>query len=208
MRRLIAIGDQWTSGKGIEEDKRYKSDPIDEFVKNERLMNSWPRWLADKFEMPYINLGNEILDANKIRVVTKRALLDANRDDIIIIMWGHPYKHLQRPVAATATIDIIIRDMIDCLEGFDYYFCNAYFPFFREEPVLKPELRLHRFLDVDNTAADMLLQYSLQNDRDVWNYADRDVKHDKFGLMQGYHCPNLLGHQLIADWLYGLIINR
>ncbi|NBO28113.1 MAG: SGNH/GDSL hydrolase family protein [Synechococcaceae bacterium WB8_1B_057] len=208
MKRLIAIGDHWTSGKGIEQDKRYKYEEPDQFIKNERLMNSWPRWLADKFEIPFINIGNEIFDANKIRVATKRALADASTEDLIVIMWGHPYKHLNRPVAAGITIDIIIKDMLECLEGYNYFLCNAYYPFFREEPVLKEALRLHRFLDIDRSAADVLLDYALINDRDVWNYNQKDINKDRFGLLHGHHCPNLFGHKLIAEWLYEKIVNR
>lgn len=206
MRRLIAIGDHWTAGKGIESDDKYKNIEPDLFVKAERLNNAWPRWLAEKFNIPFINLGNETHDGNKIRVTTKQALLSCSREDLIVIMWGHPYKHLQRPVAAGVTLDLLMQDMIQTLEGYDYYFCNAYHPIFREEEALKPTLRLHRFIDVDSSAADIISAAGKESDRKVWNYDDTNVDGDTWNILQGKHCPNLTGQKIIADWLYKKIM--
>ena len=56
--RLITFGDSWTAGHGIETDVKYKEEPFPHmFIQKLRDMNSWPRYVADKFKCSYVNLG-------------------------------------------------------------------------------------------------------------------------------------------------------
>ena len=58
IQRLVAFGDSWTAGHGVETDPRYRDIARPEpFVHNLRLSNSWPRWLAQALDIPFVNLA-------------------------------------------------------------------------------------------------------------------------------------------------------
>jgi len=56
--RLIAFGDSWTAGHGVETDSTYKEDSNPpKFIENLRNQNSWVRWCAEKMGIGYVNMG-------------------------------------------------------------------------------------------------------------------------------------------------------
>jgi hypothetical protein len=56
--RLVAFGDSWTAGHGVETNSTYKENATPpEFIQKLREQNSWPRWLSERLGIPYINMG-------------------------------------------------------------------------------------------------------------------------------------------------------
>ena len=54
--RLIAFGDSWTAGHGVEEKDTFKEEPNPPvFIQRLREQNSWPRWVAEKFDVPFVH---------------------------------------------------------------------------------------------------------------------------------------------------------
>ena len=57
--RLVAFGDSWTAGHGVETNSTYKENATPpEFIQKLREQNSWPRWLSERLGIPYINMVN------------------------------------------------------------------------------------------------------------------------------------------------------
>ena len=56
--RLIAFGDSWTAGHGVEKDQQYK-EIIDcgPFINQVRQNNGWPRHLSQYYDIPFVNFG-------------------------------------------------------------------------------------------------------------------------------------------------------
>ena len=98
--RLITFGDSWTAGHGVEENKLYKenaSPPV--FITKLRMMNSWPRWVADKLKCEFVNMGvcgygNEYI-FNDLKETIENGFI--SKDDVVIIMLSYPYRYKKNP---------------------------------------------------------------------------------------------------------------
>ena len=203
MKRLIAFGDSWTHGHGVETDPQYKeiANP-NPFIYNLRMSNSWVRWLADKFKCPFVNFGLCGIDNVDIIDTVEQYRHDLELDDIIIIMMSFPYRHLNKPYRKhITTVDIISRAQT-LLQGKNYYFVNSFYPTFKDEPDLLNKIDLSRWINIHGCPADHLTEYEAKNNVSVWEYGSRKVYDDKRNFFMGDYHPNLLGYQLIADWLY------
>jgi lysophospholipase L1-like esterase len=203
MRKLITFGDSWTHGHGVEDDIQYKEQgrPND-FIFTLRMSNGWPRYLADKLDLPFVNFGYPGADNYHICNCIDMFFDHLEKDDLIIIMLSHPYRHIYRPETKYITVKDIILRLQDKLEGFNYFILNSFCQTFYDEPNLKKELVLDRFIQIDVTAADILNDYEKLYDVSVWEYQSRKVYDDKENLHWGDYHPNLLGYKIIADWIY------
>lgn len=203
MKKLIAFGDSWTHGHGVEDDVAYKEiGRADDFIFNLRMSNSWPRWLADKIDLPFLNFGYPGSDNIHISNCVNMFFDKLSKDDIILIMLSFPYRHTFRNEAKHVTLKSIIVALQQKLQGYNYYFLNSFCATFVDEPNLKNELDLSRFIQPDITAADILTKYEQENDVSVWEYQSRKVYNDKQNFYEGDYHPNLLGYKIIADWVY------
>ena len=201
MKRLVTFGDSWTAGHGVETDIQYKEVISPNlFIDYLRLMNGWPRYLANKFDVPFINLAfcnksnNEIYED----IVKWKHLL--NKDDLIIVMLSYPYRKNGNPL-------IDVSNIINELDGFDYFILNSFFPTFSHlEYSDYQHLNLTKFLNIDGCVSDGLVKWEMENKQSCWEYGARKVdKRDTF-LGGDYH-PNTIGYKLIANDIYAKIKN-
>jgi hypothetical protein len=198
--RIIAYGDSWTAGHGVEKDITYKEvakPPF--FIERLRLINSWPRWLAEKYDIEYVNCGvsgygNEFIyydlsDSIKNKFISK--------DDIIIVMLSYPYRY------TGDTYNVIeIFKKIECeLENYEHYYFNSFYPTFKNEHFDIKTLP-SCFINPLGCVSDILKDYELKNNVSVWEYESRSVWNDEKGFYEGDYHPNLIGYKLIANYIY------
>ena len=89
--RIVAFGDSWTAGHGVETDSIYKEETNPpEFIQKLREQNSWPRWLSEKMGIPYINMGYCGFGNEYILNQVEKSKQFFNNDDIIIVVFTHP----------------------------------------------------------------------------------------------------------------------
>jgi hypothetical protein len=209
MKKLIAFGDSWTHGHGVEPDIKYKEvgNPGD-FIFQLRLCNSWPRWLANKLDLPFLNFGYPGSDNIHIANCIDMFLNNLSKDDLIIVMLSFPYRHTFRKETENISLQSVIERIQKQLDGLDYYIFNSFCPTFYDEPNTKSKLDLTRFICVDTTAADILNKYEIENNISVWEYESRKVYDDKQNLYEGDYHPNLLGYKLISEWIYQELKNK
>jgi hypothetical protein len=204
--RLITFGDSWTAGHGIEEDVQYKEIPFpNTFIQKLRDMNSWPRWVADKLECLYINLGvcgfgNEFI-LNEIKSVKKDGHL--NKDDIIIVMLSYPYRY----TGDTYNVVEIYEQMEQELKGLNHFYFNSFFPTFKEEHFDTGKLPDY-FINPDGCVSDILREYEIKNDIGVWEYGSRSVWNDEKNFYEGDYHPNLLGYKVIGNYIHDNIFDK
>lgn len=210
IKRLVVFGDSWTAGHGIETDIRYEEVARPEpFIERLRSHNAWCRWLADKMDLPFVNMGQPgICNAGIKRKIRENINFCDPERDLIIVMLTYPYRH-HLWMDTLDQDEIALKDIIDnifsMLSGHNTFYCNAFYPLFREEPELVPQLNMERFILPTVTAADVLLHHEHTLDISVWEYDKRHVSEDHKGFTTGDYHPNLRGHRIIADWLYSIL---
>lgn len=205
MKRLICFGDSWTQGQGIEIDSVYKGIAIpDALTLSLRQSNSWPRWLSKYLDIGFINLGQAGIHNLDILYLINSYKTHFTKDDIIVVMWSFPYRHHK---VSRVKLSKIFNDASKTLNEYHYYFCNGFYPSFREEPEEKDKIDQNNFIDIDSSAADILVEYEKTNNLSVWEYGSRNVYSNKTEFEIGRFHPNLLGYQIIASWLAGKISN-
>lgn len=200
--RLITFGDSWTAGHGIEDDITYKeSSKPPEFIEKLRTQNSWPRWVANKLDCPFINLGvcgygNEYI----YRSIKENTELNfIKKDDIIIVMFSYPYRYKNEH-------DVIgvYNKMEDVLKNYRHFYFNSFYPTFKDEEFdvrLLPEY----FINPSGCVSDILREYEIKNDISVWEYESRSVWSDVENFWVGDYHPNILGYKLVGDYIYNSI---
>jgi hypothetical protein len=206
--RLICFGDSWTGGHGVETDSRYKERAeVPEgvgFVDKLRVMNSWPRWLAEKMNCEYVNLG-VCGYSNKHILEDIWEVRDAgffSKDDIIVVMLSYPYRFSN---LKDADVIEIFNEMEIALEGTNHFYFNSFFPTFKEEVHFNIDSLPSNFIEPNYCMSDMLKEYELINDTSVWEYGSRKVWDSGREYIEGGFHPNLLGYKLIADFIYNKI---
>ena len=92
--RLIAFGDSWTAGHGVESDSTYKeiANPP-KFIEKLREQNSWPRWLSEKLGIPYVNMGYCGFGNEYILNEVEKAKKFIEKDDIVIVVFTYPFRY-------------------------------------------------------------------------------------------------------------------
>lgn len=199
--RLVTFGDSWTAGHGIETDIHYKEiiSPND-FIDKLRTSNGWPKHLSNLLNLPFVNYGwcnysnTDIL--NKI-IETKEHF---EKNDLIVVMLSYPYRGESTPKKD-------VTQIINTLEGYNYFLINSFSKTFSNELGEDfSDINLNRFLDVDNTMKELLIQYEKENNISVWEYGFR-FPYSWQATDYGDTHPNYLGYKIIAEKLYKLIIN-
>ncbi len=201
MNRLVTFGDSWTAGHGVETDIQYKEVISPNlFIDYLRLMNGWPRYLANKFDVPFVNLGfcnksnNEIYED----IIKWKHLLEPT--DLIIVMLSYPYRKNGNPI-------IDVGNIINELNGFNYFILNSFFPTFENiDESDRMNIDLTRFLNVDKCISDVLIQWERDNNQSCWEYDFKKVSDSNTFLGGDYH-PNLKGYKIIAQEIYNQIKN-
>jgi hypothetical protein len=139
IKRLVVFGDSWTAGHGIETDIRYEEVARPEpFIERLRSHNAWCRWLADKMDLPFVNMGQPgICNAGIKRKIRENIHFCDPERDLIIVMLTYPYRH-HLWMDTLDQDEIALKDIIDnifsMLSGHNTFYCNAFCPVFRFEP--------------------------------------------------------------------------
>jgi len=202
--KLIAFGDSWTAGHGVEEQPKYAkiAGGFNYIVDNWRSQNSWPRWVADKLNIEYINLGMCGIGNNHILKNQLRDIIDdnfLNNDDIIIVMFSYPYRNATNPIE-----DFLKYE--ESLKNYKHFYFNSFYPMFKDEKNI--EIDLSNFIDPENTMLDILLEYQKQTGINPWNYNIDIDTFDKDRIRLGEYHPNINGYKKIADVIYEKIKNK
>lgn len=219
MNRLIAFGDSWTAGVGVELDETFKEVTMpDHFIYCLRSQNSWVRYLAEKFDIVYVNMGLGGLNNAQLVLQLEKYKPYFLPNDLIIVMWSFPYRHIgvpkhnDFPDYGSTPISKIIDDAERILKNYNYFFVNAFYPYYKEEPDLKP-FKTNQWIDIDSTAATILQNYEITYpESNVWEYGYKNVTNriyeNNYDLNLGEYHPNNFGYKIIANWLYLELQNR
>jgi hypothetical protein len=203
--RLITFGDSWTAGHGVETDVKYKEDskpPV--FIDKLRMMNSWPRWVADKFNCEYVNLGvcgygNEYI-YNDIKSTIDNNFIE--KGDIIIVMLSYPYRYKKN----NHNVIEIFNKMEESMVGYEHFYFNSFYPTFKNENMDTNTLP-KCFINPNGCVSDILREYEIENNVGVWEYNSRSVWNDEKNFWEGDYHPNLLGYKIIADYVNKSILD-
>ena len=91
--RVIGFGDSFTAGEGT--DNQYV-EQLSTFEKIEKYQkeHSWPRYLADKIGVKYVNNGEVGSSNYRIfsNIFEQFAYNNINNDDLVVIMWSSPLR--------------------------------------------------------------------------------------------------------------------
>ena len=91
--RVIGFGDSFTAGEGT--DNQYV-EQLSTFEKIEKYQkeHSWPRYLADKIGVKYVNNGEVGSSNYRIfsNIFEQFAQNNINNDDLVVIMWSSPLR--------------------------------------------------------------------------------------------------------------------
>lgn len=199
--RLICFGDSWTAGHGVEDDVNYKEEPFPHmFIQKLRDMNSWPRYVADKFKCPYINLGvcgygNEYILKDLKETVENKFL---KKDDIIIIMFSYPYRYKSKDIHDVVEIFLYMEELLD---GYKHFYFNSFYPSFKEENIDIKKLPYY-FINPSGCVSDILREHEIKKNKSVWEYGSKSVWNDEKNYYEGDYHPNLNGYKIIANYIY------
>lgn len=212
--RLLTFGDSWTAGHGIEEDVRYKDDGNPQFDKGFimrlRNSNSWPRWLSDKLECPYVNTSycgynnKEIL--NEVKIINGLDLFD--KDDVIIVMFSYPHRnriqenHKNLFGVSVNKILYEFEQFEKILSPYKHFYFNSFYPTFKDEMGVNLDNIPNCFINKESSVADVLKEYEIKNNISVWQGNNREIWKDEQNLWNGKYHPNLLGYKIIAEHIY------
>ena len=204
--RLICYGDSWTAGHGVERDKKYKEIPdAGPFINKLRSQNSWPRWLAEKLNVEYVNMGicgygNQYI-YNDIKDNIQKKLLNDN--DLIIVMFSYPYRY----VKDTKDIIRLFWETEKILSKYKHFYFNSFYATFKNEDFDTKNLP-KEFINPNGCVSDVLKEYEIKNNVSVWEYESRSVWNDERKFWEGDYHPNLLGYKIIGDYIYNNINDK
>lgn len=204
--RLICFGDSWTAGHGIEKNIQYKEvahPPT--FIEKLRNQNSWPRWVAEKMGIEYVNMGvcgygNSYILRDITECINRNCF---DKDDIIIVMFSYPYRY----VKDTNDVVRLFWELEKILKNYKHFYFNSFFPTFREENFDTSNLP-ETFINPNGCVSDILKEYEIKNNVSVWEYESRSVWNDNKNFWEGDYHPNLLGYKIVADFIYNKIIDK
>lgn len=202
--RLVCVGDSWTMGHGVEDDRKYQEIAFpkdgDEFIVKLRMLNGWPRWLANKYDCEFVVMGecggNNEQIGNIIHGLIEANLLKS--DDLIIVMFSYPYRDSVGPIQNFTRIE-------NLLKPYRHFYFNSFYPTFLNEETVNTDLLPKYFINPTTSVSDVLKDYEIKNDVSVWEYGSRRVWKNEKNFWEGDYHPNLLGYRLIANHIYDCI---
>lgn len=196
--RLISFGDSWTAGHGVEKNKIYKENPTPPlFIEKLREQNSWPRWTANKLNIPFVNIskcgwGNEYI-YNSV----EEALPFIKKDDIIVIVFSYPYRYERYNKYTPIELFNKFEELLD---GYNHFYFNGFYPLLND---LKDEKEFPKhYINPMGTLSYILQVEELQNKKDVWEYESKSVWSDEKNYYEGDYHPNLEGYKILGNYIY------
>lgn len=197
--RLVAFGDSWTAGHGVEKDIKYKeiaNPPW--FIEGLRMLNSWPRWTANRFDCEFINLGVCGFGNDYIYKFIKESIDNDyfEKDDLVVVMLSYPYRYKNEHDVVK-----IYNEMESILNGYKHFYFNSFYPSFKNEDFDTTKLPDY-FINPNGSVSDILREYEIKNNVSVWEYESRSVWNDEKNFWEGDYHPNFLGYKLIGNYIY------
>ena len=200
--RLICFGDSWTAGHGIEEDESYVKDGNPpQFIERLRLMNSWPRWLANKLDLGFINFGRCGI-SNEMILEEVQKIVEGNfikKDDIIIVMFSHPHRFRTPEISPLKTLN----KLENLLKDNTRFYFNSFYPTFMDENIELKDITKF-FINPSECVFDVLKKYEHVHNISVWEYQSRGQNCPEGEV---FH-PNMLGYKIIAEYIYRELHDR
>jgi len=200
--RLIAFGDSWTQGHGIELDIHCKEviSP-NPFIDKLRNGNGWPRHLANILDIPFVNFGWCNYSNKNIITEIKNNLIHLEKNDLIIVMLSYPYRDDSRP-------DEDVPVITELLKNYNYFIVNSFYKTFADTPIeITNTIELSRFLNKEVTMVNTLMEYEKTHNVSVWEYNFRYPQNWQNTLYGDTH-PNYLGYKIIAQTIHNLILEH
>jgi hypothetical protein len=204
--RLITFGDSWTAGHGVEDESKYKRigtvPGSMEFLEKLRTMNSYPKFLSDKLNCPFVNFGvcgisNEMIYYN-VKTIIKSKMI--KEDDIIIVMFTYPYRGTKNPIEI---FELLEKE----LNPYKHFYFNGWYNTFKDEKYDIATLPDY-FINPNNNFSDWLIDYEIKNNANVWEYGCRSMWDEKLQKWTNDYHPNIDGYKLIANEIYKNIVGR
>lgn len=205
--KLICFGDSWTAGHAVETDVRWEKDATPpNFITKWREQNSWPRWLSDKYNIPFINMGrcgwgNEWIYASIKDCIDNEMF---SKDDLIIVSFSYPYRYHDKN--KYGPVDVLFK-IYELLKPYNHYFFNAFYPLLKDEEFDITQVP-NTFINPTESFSDMLVDYEMKNNTSVWEHNKRSVWNDTQNFWQGGYHPNLFGYKLIGNYVYSQLKNK
>ena len=210
--RLLAFGDSWTAGHGIETDVTFKEDahptPGKGFISNLRRFNSWPRYVADKLDCPFVNSGHcgagnyDIY--NEVKLLFDDKMIE--QDDVFVIMFSYPHRYREEEPENDPIK--VYKNLEELLQPYRRFYFNSFYSTFKDEDGFDVTTLPEHFINPNGTMGDMLRDYEITNDVSVWEYGSRSVWKNEHNFWDGDYHPNLLGYKLIAEEIVKQIKNK
>lgn len=196
--RLITFGDSWTAGHGVEKNILYKEDPTPPlFIEKLREQNSWPRWTANKLNIPFVNIskcgwGNEYI-YNSV----EESLPFIKKEDIIVVVFSYPYRYERHNKYTPLEL---LNKFEELLDGYNRFYFNGFYPLLNDvdEEIKFPKHYINPF----GTLSYILQVEEIQNKKDVWEYSSKSVWNDEKNYYEGDYHPNLEGYKIIGNYIY------
>ena len=196
--RLITFGDSFTAGYGISESQKWVGHGApDKFEDFYRRMNSWPKFLAQKLKIPFVNMGMcNNFGNNDIYKLIKENVDELLPDDLIIVAFSFPYRNLTTANSDYKNIDTILKN-------YNRFYFNAFYPIFTDE---KPEmdLDLSKFIRPNYTFSMYLGE--VEREKSIALFQNNSWYNDK--SLDGSQHPNYEGYKHIAEFVYSEIKDK
>ena len=205
--RLICFGDSWTAGHGVESDVFYKEKASpNKFIQKLREQNSWVKWVAQKLEVSFVNMGvcgygNEYIFND---IVSNNGENHFENDDIIVVMFSYPYRYKSKDMYDVKKLFWKIEFE---LKDYKHFYFNSFYPTFKDED-FDTNVLPDYFINPNGCVADVLKEYEIKNNVSVWEYGSRSVWNDEKNYWEGDYHPNDLGYKIIGEHIYDEIKRR
>lgn len=196
--KLITFGDSWTAGHGVEKNVIYKEDstpPL--FIEKLREQNSWPRWTANKLNIPFVNISKCGWGNEYIYNAIKESINFIKEDDIVIVVFSYPYRYERYNQYTPLKLFNKFEELLD---GYNRFYFNGFYPLLNdiEENIEFPKHYINPF----GTLSYILQVEEIQNKKDVWEYGSKSVWSDEKNYYEGDYHPNLEGYKIIGNYIY------
>ena len=198
--RLIAFGDSWTAGHGVETDSTYKeiANPP-KFIEKLREQNSWPRWLSEKLGIPYVNMGYCGYGNEYILSEVEKAKKFIEKDDIVVVVFTYPFRYKKYSKLTRFQIFQMFENQ---LIGHKRFYFNGFYPFLEDE--YHDELPKN-YINPKGTLSYILQVEEIEKGTNVWEYGSKSVWNDEQNYYEGDYHPNLNGYKIISNFMFNEI---
>lgn len=196
--RLIAFGDSWTAGHGVETEVEFKENATPPtFIQKLREQNSWVSWLSRNLNVPFVNMGVCGYGNEYILKSIKDSKKYINKNDIIVVVFSHPFRYERHNKYSPIEV---YTEFEKELTGYKRFYFNAFYPLLYEN-IKFPK----HYINPKGTLSYILQVEEIESKKSVWEYGSKLIWNDEENYYEGDYHPNLLGYQILGDFMYSEI---